>query len=269
MDEFWATLYANNLASEIANQNRIDLDYHINSKLSRQIVSKNMMLSRSILLNRDLLKVTQTSEKSYPNARFIPLAQPAALRIPLDDALRRRRSQLGNAPKIIETQQISRLLWAANGTVSDDRFHRTAPSGGALYPCEIYLISLTTELGRGIFHYRPKEHGLELLTTSIDETCLFVPGTDPHNAGILLVLSATFDKSFFKYGERSYRFILLEAGAIAQNVALAGVEVGVGVLPHGGYADVEVERQIGINGIDESVVHLLAIGSIPEKEEDH
>ncbi len=265
MDEFWATLYANNLASEIAQQSRIDLDYHINSKLSRRIVSRNMILSRSILLNRDLLKITQISEKSYPNKHFIQLSQPEALGMALGDALRRRRSKLGLAAKVIATHEISRLLWAANGTVSNDKFYRTAPSGGALYPCEIYLISLTTDLERGVFHYRPKEHGLEMLTASVDESKLFVPGTEPQNAGMLLVITATFDKSFFKYGERSYRFIMLEAGAIAQNVALAGVDVGVGVLPHGGYADVEVEKQIGVNGIDESVVHLLAIGSVAEE----
>ncbi|QQE80166.1 SagB/ThcOx family dehydrogenase [Alicyclobacillus sp. SO9] len=260
MDGFWSLLFTNHLASEIDNEERMDMLFHVNSKLSRRMISPNMVSSRELLSHRDMLKTMQTSEKSYPDREFIPLPDVRPISIPLGMALRERRSRLMDTVGDVTVEQLSQLLWAGNGLTGDDRFYRTAPSGGALYPCELYVISRHSSLKAGIYHYRSLQHGVEYLDSKFDWASLFVPGTEPKGASLLIVTTAVFQRSFFKYGERSYRFILLEAGAIAQNIALAACDMNLGVLPHGGYSDVEVERQLQIDGIDESVVHVVAVG---------
>ncbi|WP_237982556.1 hypothetical protein [Bacillus thuringiensis] len=78
--------------------------------------------------------------------------------------LRERRSRsTASEKKKISLKDLSLLSWAGDGVVGPDRFFRTAPSAGALYPCELYMLSLNTELEQGLYHYRPSIHNLEVL----------------------------------------------------------------------------------------------------------
>lgn len=266
MDKFWSLLFTNHLASEIDNSERTDLLFHVNSKLSRRILSPNMVESRTILGHKDMVNVIQTSEKRYPGSEIVLLPEVERINLTVGDALRQRRSKLGEKPGNVSLGQLSQLLWAGNGVIGEEKFYRTAPSGGALYPCEMYVFSRQSDLVPGIYHYCPRDHSLECISSDLRWEELFVPGTEPITASIVIAITASFQRAFFKYGERSYRFILLEAGAIAQNMALSACDLNLGTLPHGGYCDAEVEKQLDIDGLDESVVHVVAVGTLGDLE---
>jgi len=81
------------------------------------------------------------------------------------------------------------------------------------------------------------------------------------NATVVFLLTALFHWARFKYGERSYRFALLEAGHLAQNIHLVSAALGVGSVPIGGFIDDELNRLVGVNGVDEAVVYAIAVGA--------
>jgi len=225
-----------------------------------------MVKSRPILGHKDMVSVIQRSEKRYPGSKIISLPEVQPLKSTIGNALRQRRSKLGKKVGNVSIEQLSQLLWAGNGVTGAEKFYRTAPSGGALYPCELYVFSRHSDLDPGIYHYCPRDHALECLGSDLRWEELFVPGTEPVTASIVIAITASFQRTFFKYGERSYRFILLEAGAIAQNMALSACDMNLGLLPHGGYCDGEVEKQLDIDGLDESVVHVVAIGALGDEK---
>ncbi|HSP73132.1 MAG TPA: SagB/ThcOx family dehydrogenase, partial [Gaiellaceae bacterium] len=122
--------------------------------------------------------------------------------------------------------QLSTLLDSAYGvrtTAAGAR--RTVPSGGALYPLELYAVCASVEgAPRGLLHYDPFAHRLEQLTTGDALADLAAALVDPaplEQAALALVVTAVLWRTRFKYGARGYRFALVEAGHVAQNVLLA------------------------------------------------
>ena len=83
------------------------------------------------------------------------------------------------------------------------------------------------------------------------------------SAAAILLVSAVFFRSVFKYGDRGYRFVLLEAGHVVQNAVLAAAGQQVAAVPIGGYFDRDLDRELGLDGLHESVVYALAIGGRP------
>jgi SagB-type dehydrogenase family enzyme len=137
------------------------------------------------------------------------------------------------------------------------------PSAGALYPLELYLISLAVnDLDRGVYHYHPYRHRLEhlaplswpeLRAAAVDASVL-------ESAAAVLVVTAVFWRSRFKYGSRGYRFALLEAGHLAQNAILAATDLDLPALPLGGFYDRRLDEIVSADGLDEAVVHALILG---------
>jgi SagB-type dehydrogenase family enzyme len=84
----------------------------------------------------------------------------------------------------------------------------------------------------------------------------------PYDASIVIFVTAIFERSTFKYGERGYRFVLLEAGHVAQNVSLAATGLGLGAINIGGYFDRDMDRVLGLDGVRHSTVYLVAIGRL-------
>ncbi len=147
---------------------------------------------------------------------------------------------------------------------NDPKFRekRTAPSAGGRYPLEMYPV-LFKEVGgirRGIYHYGIREHALEPVTFdgfTKEEIEASVYQTWLSDATGMICISAVFDRSIRKYGSRGYRYILLEAGHVAQNIILAGVESGVDIMPVGGVNEVDFERRIGLMSSNERIVYIL------------
>jgi SagB-type dehydrogenase family enzyme len=151
-------------------------------------------------------------------------------------------------------------LWHAGS------LRRPVPSAGALYPLEAYVVSLAVDaVESGVYHYDPFRHRLEWLGT-VDEATLADTVVDPSlvtRASAVVIVTAMFWRSRFKYGVRGYRFALLEAGHLAQNLILTAVALRLSALPLGGFYDRRLDAVVGADGLDEATVHAVLLGGRP------
>jgi SagB-type dehydrogenase family enzyme len=142
---------------------------------------------------------------------------------------------------------------------------RVVPSGGALYPLELYFYCETVKtLPAGIYHYHPGLHRVELVRAGdmadVLATCLISPQL-AYEAELIVFVTAIFEKTTYKYGDRGYRFVLLEAGHVGQNLALVASALELGCLNIGGFFDRRTDRFLGLDGLEQSTVYLAAIGT--------
>ena len=161
---------------------------------------------------------------------------------------------------------MSFLLWASTGVQRSEHGYdfRTAPSAGALYPIETYIIINKGEgLEKGLYHYNIQSHALERLKVGDfgeeaahaaleQEVCMEAP--------VVFIWTAIFERSKWKYRQRAYRYIYLDAGHIAQNLALSATSIGLGSCQIGAFFDEEINKIVGVEGIEESAIYLSAVG---------
>ena len=154
----------------------------------------------------------------------------------------------------------------ANTTVEDQKlWFRPFPSGGGLYPTEVYVASRhVPELGTGIFHYDPRSHALAQLADKIPFSALkaALGDTDDLSLGAGLVIFVTMlpERTVVKYSYRGYRFALMEAGIVPIMLNIAATGLGIGCLHWGGFLDDKVNGLLGLDGISENAVSCLIIG---------
>jgi SagB-type dehydrogenase family enzyme len=207
--------------------------------------------------------------KTYPGARIVPLDVPNELpTATLWETLKKRRSVRRYAEAPLTKTELSQLLWAAQGVTAHAHrcLFRTAPSAGALYPVETYLVvNSVTGMERGIYHYDVREHRLELIRegkvrdeaarAALDQEMLAA-------ASVVFIWTAVFARSTWKYGDRAYRYVYLDAGHIAQNVALAAVALGLATCQIAALYDDEVNALVGVDGTGESTVYMTSVGRV-------
>jgi SagB-type dehydrogenase family enzyme len=175
-----------------------------------------------------------------------------------------RRSVRDYADAPLTLEELSRLLYAAQG-VTEPRFgFRAAPSAGALYPMELYVVvHRVAGLDRGIYHYAVQEHRLELVRSGDFRAEIVAAGIGQDflgTAGVCLVLTAVFQRTRWRYRERTYRYILLEAGHIGQNIYLAATSMGMGACAVGAFLDDAVNELLGVDGEEEAALYILSVG---------
>jgi SagB-type dehydrogenase family enzyme len=161
------------------------------------------------------------------------------------------------------------LTYGIHGTAqlgSQEHLERPVPSGGGLYPLEWYVIVRDVHgLPAGVYHYAPLSHALEQLKilafSHLLTTQLFMNQPYVSEANAILVVSAVVERSLHKYGDRGFRYILLEAGHAAQNVCLVATALGLGALPLGGFFDTYVGELLGIDVEQEPILYALAVGT--------
>jgi len=245
-------------------------EYHEASKLRPATVSRELrgiaMLERSPVLQRAATRSVRR-HRSHPRVGLPP---PHLGETSLAEALAARRSTRTFSDEPLALDRLSTLLWAAYGPTGaldvgyDDvsQRTRTAPSAGALYPLELYLAPLRVEgLEPRIHHYDPLAHELERLPTPIEPTGLSPDPALPGTAAAVLFAAAVFWRSRIKYGLRAYRFTLLEAGHAMQNLLLAAEACDLGAVVVGGLFDDRVDRLLGVDGTDESVLVGACVGN--------
>jgi SagB-type dehydrogenase family enzyme len=254
--------------------------FHENTKLRpskrREITAKVMRISRDPVI----LKALTQSYKHYPNLERIIL--PVSVRedegVSIEAAILNRRSVRDfdkNRPLTIA--QISKLLRFSAGITGEKNLGsgvvnqlRAAPSGGGLYPIEVYPCLLNVaDARRGVYHYNVREHSLELIAEAEAET---EPGQSPFsiytplaNPAALFVLTSVFKRSTYKYSHRGYRLVLIEAGHIVENCWLMATAMGLGAVALFSFIDDEVNSLLGVDGVNEAVVYAIAVGH-PESD---
>jgi len=154
--------------------------------------------------------------------------------------------------------QVGQLLWAAQG-VTNDKGYRTAPSAGAKFPLELYLVAERVEgLDRGLYHYRIGEHSLGLVrddarAEALREACLGQPSVG--EAPVSVVVIAVVERVAVKYGEEhSELYVVTEGGAAMQNLMLEAVSLGLGTVAIGGFEDGKVQAFVGTDAMPVVVV---------------
>lgn len=143
-------------------------------------------------------------------------------------------------------------------------FRHAQPSAGATYPIEVYPIVLNAQgLPPGAYHYAPSDHTLELLRPGeFHQALVRWTLNQPYiaDAGVAFVLAGFSKRITPRYGERGYRYMLLEAGHIAHNLYLLCAAYGLGVFSNGGFVDTAINRLIGVNDVDQMALYIVAVG---------
>ncbi len=175
----------------------------------------------------------------------------------LTEALARRRSVRAFSDQPLTDQQLSQLLWAAQG-ITDREGHRTAPSAGALYPLEVYVATAT-----GVYHYEPRARQLSRILDRDTRPALYQAALRQEvirEAPAMFVIAAVYGRTEQRYGkERGTRYVHLEAGHATQNVLLQAAGLGLGAVPIGSFSDAEIQTVLTLPE-DHAPLYLIPIG---------
>ncbi|TFF63568.1 MAG: SagB/ThcOx family dehydrogenase, partial [Promethearchaeota archaeon] len=172
----------------------------------------------------------------------------------------------------LEPSELSDLLYGMSGiTRNFPQFQfRTVPSAGGLYPIEIYpIINNVETYNQGVYHYNIKDHSLELLKSGdfrreITKACL--DQKIANNAAVNFTWTAMLPRSKWKYLQRAYRYIYLDAGHIGQNFYLVAEALGLGACTIGAIYDEELNRLLDIDGEEETSIYVGVVGNRINKD---
>ncbi len=204
--------------------------------------------------------------KSVERAEQIPLTRHEPHPADFYDVLKSRASpeEFGETP--LSLDQLATILQLAYGEENSDAIaRRLVPSGGARYPLEIYVLAWNVSgLTPGVYHYNIVDHALEKYfwqEFKRDDLNQYVAYPWVSTAGALVIMTGVFERSTRKYGSRGYRYVLLEAGHVGQNMSLAAKYVGCNARALAGTHDERLEELLSIDGARESLVYSIALGS--------
>jgi SagB-type dehydrogenase family enzyme len=249
--------------------------YHENSKMhpSDMVLYSWINLVNTSPHIRNIISRPFTHYKGYPSIRLPHEFAPTSCT--LEEAIVNRRSvrEFSGLPMHLNT--LAKILYLGDTVVKFQQNQdgttwslRTAPSAGGLYPIDMYCAIINVNnLKSGIYFYNPLSHCLEqLIEMDVSQTLIRAIGSSMERtvkqACACIIITAVMSRIKFKYGERAYRFIMLEAGHIAQNLLLAAQGERVGAVPIGGFLDDEVNHILRFDGVEETTLYLVLLGSL-------
>ncbi len=194
--------------------------------------------------------------------KIIKLPPPLKIETPLLIAIEKRRSRRRWLNKPLELEKLSTILWSAQGITDTHYGFRAAPSAGATYPLEIYIVaSNVTSIESGIYHYNPLEHALEVVrlgnySKELENACLNQKwvGSAPAN----IVITAVYARTTRYYGERGYIYVHIEVGHVGQNIYLTAEALGLGTVAVGAFYNDRIAKLLGVRG--EEPLYVMPIG---------
>lgn len=189
--------------------------------------------------------------------KTINLPNPALKgNISIEESMVKRRSVRRYSEKELTLEQLSQILWAAQG-ITDEKGFRAAPSAGALYPLEVYAVKKD-----GLFHYIPEGHKLEIISPKDLRREL----TDAawgqnfiYEAPVDIVICAVYKRVTTRYGDRGVRYTDIEVGHAAQNIHLQAAALGLASVPLGAFSDSDVSSVLGLSK-EETPVYIIPVG---------
>ena len=208
--------------------------------------------------------------KQYGAAvRRLALPRPERMEgMGLWETLARRRSRRTFSGEPLSLGELGQLLWAVSGLTGEleKQLVRTAASAGGLYPNETYVFThRVADCPSGLAHYDVQAHSLELLAEGdyrfpLASACLGQPCV--REAAVVLGWAAVIQRATWKYADRAYRYVLLDAGHLGAHLQLAATALGLGSVNVGAFFDDEVNGLLGLDGEKEFAVYLAAVGKI-------
>jgi SagB-type dehydrogenase family enzyme len=241
---------------------------HEASKLYPSTLARSMQGVVRLMRNPRLQASCGRAVRRHVGASTIALPDPCLPTTSLEVALRRRRSVRQFSCDPLPLPTVSALLAGAYGVTrpatEESPPLRTAPSAGALYPLELYVLARRVSgVERGIYYYDPLAHRLERQVQQVDpalELAAFTNASEVESAALVVVVAASFWRSRVKYGLRAYRFTLLEAGHVTQNLLLTATATGLGAFAVGGFFDDRVDALLGLDGVDVGSLVTACVG---------
>jgi SagB-type dehydrogenase family enzyme len=183
---------------------------------------------------------------------------------------RRTQRTFSTAPASLEA--VAKLLhatWGVQGYIGTEFFGdlplKTSPSAGARHPIEVYVLALRVKgLARGLYHYQPRVHALQRISSGATPRQARAYCADqPYaaHAAALFIMTAVFARTMWKYQHaRAYRVVLLDTGHLGQTFCLTATRMGLAPFSTAALADTLIERDLGIDGIAESVMYVTGFG---------
>lgn len=193
---------------------------------------------------------------------MINLPEPALTsNVSIESAIKARRSIRSFSPEPIPLRDMGQILWAAQGITSSAGF-RSAPSAGALYPLEIYLIAGSVkDLQPAVYRYVPTVHSLirikagdlrpALSKAALGQRCIATAPTS-------LVITAVYRRTAEKYGNRAERYVHIEAGHAGQNILLQAAAKGLGTVIIGAFDDRAIQQILDLPADHEPITIIPA-----------
>ena len=222
-----------------------------------------MLMKRAVLCCAGCL-LTGTV-MAQPSINDLPQASIRGT-VSLEEAIARRRSRRSFAKGDLTQAQIGQLLWAAQGITmrGPERTLRSVPSAGALFPLAVTLVTR-----QGIYAYQPEQHALQ--QTIPGDTRALVSqaalGQDAvRTAPCVIVISAVFERSTGKYGDRGIRYAYMEAGHSCQNVLLQAAALGLDAVPVGAFDDNAVHAVLALPD-DAHPLYLIPVGMSAQQDD--
>ncbi len=192
----------------------------------------------------------------------LELPDPTTDGMDVERALKERRSVRQYTDEPLQLREVGQLLWAAAG-ITDERGFRTAPSAGATYPLEVYLVVGSVRgLSEGVYRYDPRRHRLSEVDEEDRRDELYQAGLrqDPiREAPVVLVISGVYERTTARYGDRGERYVHMEAGHAAQNIYLQATSLNLGTVVIGAFDDDSIASIMRM-GEGESPLYLIPVG---------
>jgi SagB-type dehydrogenase family enzyme len=201
----------------------------------------------------EIFRSSPVSETEKIVGEIISLPGPSLKgAISLEEAILERRSTRDYQDKGLNLDQVSQILWAGQGITDKSSGFRSAPSAGALYPLELYLVvgeNGVKELSAGVYHFVPQGHKLEKISSSDLRTKVMEASLNQGfiaQAPIVLIITGEYERTTKKYGERGKQYVHLEAGHAGQNIYLQVESLGLGTVTVGAFDGEEIIKILNL-----------------------
>jgi SagB-type dehydrogenase family enzyme len=240
---------------------------------TKNVTGQSLRASHQAFVDRLEIEPYPETLKTIPGAprRLLP---DYPRRGSLPRLLLARRTWRRFAPEGVKLQDVATLLgltWGVQGWLDVSRTVRpalkTSPSGGACHSIEVYLVAANVKkLARGIYHYCPDSHELEVVRGRLRQDAIRHYLQQPWFADCpaLFVMTSVFSRTRWKYSSpRAYRVLLMEAGHLCQTFCLVATWLGLAPFSTAAFADSLIERQLGIDGVEEGVLYAAGVGARP------
>lgn len=180
--------------------------------------------------------------------------------VSLEETILRRRAVRRYRREPLLLSQLSQILWSAQG-ITGTREFRAAPSAGATYPLEIFVVvgdqciiaseaeEASEELHAGIYRYEPKSHSLSLHTSGDLRPDLARATLNQEfiiDAPVDIVICALYHRTSYRYGKRGERYVHMEVGHAGENIHLQAVALGLSTVEVGAFNDEAVAKVLGV-----------------------
>jgi len=213
-----------------------------------------------------------------PRGRQRELTENGHLKLPpprlkgemtVEESIFKRRSRREYLNRPLTLEQLSQLLWAAQGVTEPALWVglRSAPSAGGLYPLEIYAVVReggVEGLGAGVYHYLPKEHAARMVVKGDVSRELMAACVNQEWVGaapVNFVFTAVFERTSVKYGDRAWQYVFQESGHAAQNIYLQATAMGLGGTVVGAFIESMIQELLALPD-DEMPVYVMPVGVV-------